>query len=101
LPASLPPVVEDVFSPVVEVVAVVDVEVVSVASFSAAVLSGGVISGVLLGVTSETLVPPQELIPRPERQIKAPAASATTRVRYGGALTPRAAPSGGRRWGSR
>jgi hypothetical protein len=46
---------------VAEVAGVVVVEVVSVASFSAAVSFGGVMSGVLLGVTSETLVPPQAL----------------------------------------
>jgi hypothetical protein len=78
---SPPPVVLDEDpSPVVGVVdalVVVDVEVVSVASFSAEVLFGGVISGVLFGVTSETLLPPHELIPKPERSISALAPSAT------------------------
>ena len=59
---SLPP-VELVFSsPPVDVFAaveVVEVAVVSAASFSAEVSFGGVISGVLLGVGSDTLDPPQ------------------------------------------
>jgi hypothetical protein len=82
---SLPPVVPDVEpSPVVglvEVVAVVEVEVVSVASFSAAVLFGGMISGVLLGVASETLLPPHELRPAPASTSRALAASAIRRAR--------------------
>jgi hypothetical protein len=83
---SLPPVVLDLdSSPVVELVdvlaAVVEVEVVSVASFSAEVSFGGVISGVLLGVTSETLLPPQELSPRPKSNMRALAPSAIRRER--------------------
>lgn len=60
----------------VDVVGVVVVEVVSVASFSAAELLGGVISGVVLGVTSETLVPPHELRPTTDSASTALAASA-------------------------
>ncbi len=84
---------------VVDVVAVVDVdvEVVSVASFSADVSFGGVISGVLFGVASETLVPPQEERPTPERRMSALAASATVRERDALTLTCRADPSAGRR----
>ncbi|HEX5310050.1 MAG TPA: hypothetical protein VFW38_13350 [Solirubrobacteraceae bacterium] len=58
---SLPP-VELLSSLPVEVLAVVEVvevAVVSVASFSAEVSFGGVISGVLLGTASETLLLPQ------------------------------------------
>jgi hypothetical protein len=89
--------------PVVEVVAVavVDVEVVSVASFSADVSFGGVISGVLLGVTSDTLVPPHALTPSEARSIRALAASAIRRERCGGRLTRRAGPSAGCRLSSR
>lgn len=55
-------------SPLVAVVEVevVDVEVVSVASFSAEVSVGGVMSGVLLGTASETLLAPHELRPTPQ-----------------------------------
>jgi hypothetical protein len=103
-PVSLPSVEPVDSSPAVDlaaVVAVVDVEVVSVASFSAAVSFGGVISGVLLAVTSETLLPPHELRPKPERSISALAASASERERCGAMLTRRAGPSGARRWDSR
>lgn len=86
---------------VVDVVAVVDVEVVSVASFSADVSFGGVTSGVLFGVASETLVPPQEERPTPERRMSALAASATVRERDAVTLTCRADPSAGRKWGNR
>jgi hypothetical protein len=44
----------------VELVEVVEVEVVWTAAFSAEVSVGGVMSGVLLGVTSETLLPPPQ-----------------------------------------
>ena len=89
--------------PVVPVaaVAVVDVDVVSVASFSAEVSFGGVISGVLLGVTSDTLVLPQALIPSEARSIRALAASAIKRERCGARFTRRAGPSGESRLGSR
>lgn len=101
---SLPPVVLVEASPVVGVVAVlavVEVEVVSVASFSAEVLLGGVISGVLFGVESDTLVPPQEARPRAEMSMRALVASAMMRERDGCLLTCRADPSAGRRWDSR
>jgi hypothetical protein len=63
-----------------DAVEVVEVEVVSLASFSAEVLFGGVISGVLFGTASETDVPPQELRPTPiERRTRAPALSAIRR----------------------
>lgn len=87
--------------PVVPVAAVVEVEVVSVAPFSAEVSLGGVISGVLFGTASDTLVPPHELTPRPASSIRALAASATKRERRGPRLTRRADPSGERRLGSR
>jgi hypothetical protein len=45
---------------VVEVVDVVEVEVVCAAAFSALVSVGGVMSGALFGVTSETLLPPPQ-----------------------------------------
>ncbi len=86
---------------VVEVVAVVEVAVVSVASFSAEVSVGGVISGVLFGVTSDTLVPPHEERPKPERSMRAPAASAMMRELGRCLLTCRAGPSAGRMWDSR
>jgi hypothetical protein len=73
--------------PVVDVFDVVDVAVVSVASFSAEVSAGGVISGVLFGVTSETLLPPHELSPKPERRTRALAPSARVRDRCGALLT--------------
>jgi hypothetical protein len=81
----------------VEVVAVVEVEVVSAASFSAEVSFGGVISGVLFGVTSETLVPPQEASEKAEMSISALAASATMPEREVYLLTRRADPFAGRR----
>jgi hypothetical protein len=43
----------------VVVVLVVLVEVAESAAFSADVLAGGIMSGVLLGIASETLLPPQ------------------------------------------
>jgi hypothetical protein len=82
-------------------VAVVDVEVVSVASFSAELSLGGVISGVLLGVASDTLVPPHALTPSEATSIKALAASAIRRGRCGARLTRRVDPSGERRLGNR
>lgn len=87
--------------PVVPVAAVVEVDVVSVASFSAEVSFGGVISGVLLGVASDTLVPPHELTPTPASSIRALAASARKRERRDSRLTRRADPSGESRLGSR
>jgi hypothetical protein len=86
---------------VVEVVAVVDVEVVSVASFSADVSFGGVISGVLLGSASETVLPPHAVKPVPQRRIRALAPSAMTRLCFGPSLTRSKDPCAGRRWGSR
>jgi hypothetical protein len=80
-PVPLAPVVP------VAVVAVVDVEVVSVASFSAEVSLGGVISGVLLGVTSDTLVPPHAVTPSEATSIRALAASAIRRERCEARLT--------------
>jgi hypothetical protein len=88
---ELAPVVEDLV--VVEVVAVV---LVRVASLSAEVLLGGVISGVLRGVASETLLPPQAVRVKPQTRISAHAPSAARR-----ALTLPAGPSAGRRSGSR
>lgn len=82
------------------VVDVVDVEVVSVASCSADVSFGGVISGVLFGTWSDTLVPPQALSPK--ARIKAAlAASAAVRRERARGLTRRVGPSAGRRWDSR
>lgn len=85
----------------VAVVAVVEVEVVSVASFSAEVSLGGVISGVLLGVASDTLVPPHAVTPSEARSIRALAASAVRRERCLARFTRRADPSGECRLGSR
>lgn len=83
VPPDSPVELEDSSLPVVvgvlEVVAVVDVEVVSVASFSAEVSFGGVISGVLLGSASETVLPPHAVKPVPQRRIRALAPSAMTR----------------------
>ena len=78
------------------VVAAVAVVLVRVASLSADVLLGGVISGVLRGVASETLPPPQAASVKPQARISAHAPSALRR-----ALTLPAGPSAGRRWGSR
>ena len=58
-------------APAVAVVAVVEVEVVSAASFSAEVSLGGVMSGAVFGVTSETLLPPHALRPIPDSTISA------------------------------
>jgi hypothetical protein len=77
------------------VVAAVAVVLVRVASLSADVLLGGVISGVLRGVASETL-PPQAASVKPQARTSAHAPSALRR-----ALTLPAGPSAGRRWGSR
>jgi hypothetical protein len=101
-------------APLLEVVATVDVEVVGVASLSACVLAGGVISGVLCGGTSaELLPPPHAPSVRPTSSAAAPARiGASDRSRetppFGGnprfdqrEVTSRAAPFGGRRWGSR
>jgi hypothetical protein len=87
---ALVPVVEDL------VVAVVAVVLVRVASLSAEVLLGGVISGVLRGVASETPLPPQAASVKPQARISAHAPSALRR-----ALTLPAGPSAGRKWGSR
>lgn len=101
-----PSALEDDPVPLVPVVpvaafAVVDVEVVSVASFSAEESLGGVISGVLLGVASDTLVPPHAVTPSDARSIRALAASATRRERCVARFTRRADPSGECRLGSR
>ena len=74
---------DEELSPVLVEVAVevVDVEVVSIASFSAEVSLGGVMSGVLLGVTSETLLPPHELRPIPPSMISALAPNVAIRER--------------------
>lgn len=95
--SSLPVVVVGV----VEVVAVVDVEVVSVASFSAEVSFGGVISGVLLGTASDTVLPPHAAKLRLQRRIRTLTPSAMTRVRFGPSLTRPRDPCVGRRWDSR
>jgi hypothetical protein len=87
---ALVPVVGDL------VVAVVAVVLVRVASLSAEVLLGGMISGVLRGVASETLPPPQAASVKPQARISAHAPSALRRV-----LTLPAGPSAGRKWGSR
>ena len=101
---SLPP-VELVFSSlpvdVFAAVEVVDVAVVSAASFSAEVSFGGVISGVLFGVASETLEPPQDDRPIPARSSTALAASAAIERGRSARLTRRAGPSADRKWGSR
>jgi hypothetical protein len=75
--ASLP---DDDSSPVVVfgVVDVVEVEVVCTDAFSALVSVGGVMSGVLFGTASETLLPPpHELKVTPQRSV----AVAASRVR--------------------
>ena len=96
----------DSLSLLVFVLAVVEVAVVCAASFSALVFVGGVISGVLLGVASETLLEPPHAPSR--RRTPAPARQPrpSARVVRGGcgaagvggcahALTPRpGAPSG-------
>ncbi len=97
-----------------EVVATVDVEVVGVASFSACVLAGGVISGVLCGgASAELLPPPHAASVKPARSAAAPARiGVSDRSRetppFGGnprfdqrGVTSAAAPSGVRRWDSR
>jgi hypothetical protein len=64
------------------VVVVVDVDAAFAAAASALVSVGGVISGVLLGTASETLVPPHALSVRPPSTI-AHAASATRALTTG------------------
>lgn len=97
-PAALSPSDEDsleALSPVelVEVlVEVVDVEVVCTAAFSALVSVGGVISGVLLGTASETLL-------EPHAPSETPARSATHALSAKRALT--AGPCAFGRWGTR
>lgn len=76
----------------VVLVDVVEVDVVCTAAASALVFVGGVISGVLFGTASETLLPPQALSVSPHSS--AAHAASTTRV-----LT--AVPCACRRWGSR
>ncbi len=86
---------EDELSPeeLVEVlVDVVDVAVVCTAAFSALVSDGGVISGVLLGTASETLL-------EPHAPSETPARSATHALSAKRALT--AGPCAFGRWGSR
>jgi hypothetical protein len=104
------------------VVAVVALVLVRVASLSAVVLLGGVISGVLRGVASETLLPPQAFSDNPQRSATALAPMVVRKyraavrrcgiVRPGSApgacegpspvaLTRRAGPSAGRRSDSR
>jgi hypothetical protein len=102
-------------------VAVVAVVLVRVASLSAVVLLGGVISGVLRGTASETLLPPQAPSAKPQTSASASAlarllldetrvgsccvTSGPTRGDCGGAssvaLTRPADPSAGRMSGSR
>lgn len=86
---------------VVEEVEVVDVEVVSVAPFSAEVSLGGVISGVLFGTASETVLLPHAVKPVPQRRIMALAPSAMTRWRFDPSLTRPKDPCAGGTWGSR
>ena len=69
-----------------------EVELALAAACSALVSFGGVISGVLFGTGSETLVPPQALRP-------AAASSASTSASVRRALT--AGPCACRRWGNR
>jgi hypothetical protein len=61
--------------PVVVVLLVVVVEVVCTAAFSALVLLGGVISGVLLGTASVTLLPPQAASVNPHKIARQPASA--------------------------
>ncbi len=61
----------------VGVVAVVAVVLVRVASLSAVVLLGGVISGVLRGTASETLLPPHAPSTKPQANTSAAALTAT------------------------
>jgi hypothetical protein len=63
-------------------VVVADVEVFCDAAASALVFVGGLISGVLLGTASETLVPPHALTVRPQSSA-AQAASATRALTTG------------------
>jgi hypothetical protein len=73
-------------------VAVVDVEVVWTAAFSALVSVGGVISGVLLGTASDTLLPPHAVTP---------SASSATQAAAASPRGLKAAPCAVRRWDSR
>lgn len=77
--ASLP--VEDVSLALVVLAVVVEVEVVCAAA-SALVLVGGVMSGVLLGTASETVLPPQapSVTPQSSAAHAASAARALTTV---------------------
>ncbi len=81
-------------------VVVVDVVVVCAAAFSALVSFGGVISGVLFGTASEALLPPPHAV-----SVAAPSSSASASATALAFNDPpraiRAAPSAGRRWGSR
>jgi hypothetical protein len=93
--------------PVVEalVVAVVAVVLVRVASLSAVVLLGGVISGVLRGTASETLLPPHAASAAPQLKTSSrannPARARAARVASSRvALTRPADPSAGHRLGS-
>jgi hypothetical protein len=78
---SVPELEEEPAASVVEVfAAVVDVDVVWVDSCSAEVLFGGVMSGVVLGVASDTLAPPPHPPTlRPHRAIRTLAPSARIR----------------------
>jgi hypothetical protein len=80
---SVPELEEEPACSAVEVLAdLVDVDVVWVDSCSAEVLFGGVMSGVLLGVTSDTLAPPPHPpMLRPHRRIRTLAPS--PRIRGG------------------
>jgi len=77
---------------VVALLAVVEVEVFCAAAASALVFVGGVISGVLLGTASETLLPPQALNVSPHSSA-AHAASAKRALTTG--------PCACRKWDSR
>lgn len=90
--AGVSPLEEDVSPVLLLLVLVDDVDVVCTAAASALVFVGGVISGVLLGTASETLLPPHALMPSPHSNA-AHAASARR------ALT--AVPYACRTWGSR
>ncbi len=76
----------------VDLVPVVDVEVVCTAAFSALVSDGGVISGVLLGTASETLLLPQAVTLKP---------SSATQATVVATRALKAAPCDGRTWDSR
>ena len=86
------PLVEELSLALVVFADVVEVDVVCAAATSALVFVGGVMSGVLLGTASETLVPPQapSVNPHSNTAHAASAARALTTV-----------PCAGRTWGSR